>query len=87
MNRTGLFIALGLSLAVGLLFGIYPELDLKIAALFYDATTKSFPLKLNPIAAVARDGAMWTAWGIAAPSRATAAIGLSFRGNDLVVAS
>ena len=31
MNRTGLIIALGLALAVGLLFGIYPELDLKLA--------------------------------------------------------
>ena len=68
MNRTGLFIALGLALAVGLLFGIYPELDLKLASLFYDATTKSFPLKLNTLAAIARDGAMWIAWGLAAPA-------------------
>ena len=36
MNRTGLFIALGLFLVVGLLFGLYPELDLKLAAAFYD---------------------------------------------------
>ncbi len=68
MNRTGLFIALALALAVGLLFGIYPELDLKIAALFYDPATKSFPLKLNTLAAIARDGAMWIAWGLAAPA-------------------
>jgi hypothetical protein len=27
MNRTGLVIALGLSLVIGLLFGIFPELD------------------------------------------------------------
>ena len=47
MNRTGLFVALSLALVVGLLFGIYPELDLKLAALFYDPATKSFPLKLN----------------------------------------
>jgi lipid A 4'-phosphatase len=67
MNRTGLFIALALVLAVGLAFGIYPELDLRLAALFYDAATKSFPLKLNTIAAIARDGAMWIAWGIALP--------------------
>jgi lipid A 4'-phosphatase len=67
MNRTGLFIALGLALVVGLVFGIYPELDLRLAALFYDAATKSFPLKLNTLAAVARDGAMWIAWGIALP--------------------
>jgi lipid A 4'-phosphatase len=67
MNRTGLSIALGLTLVVGLLFGIYPELDLKLAALFYDAATKSFPLKLNALAAIARDGAMWIAWGLALP--------------------
>jgi len=68
MNRTGLFIALGLALVIGLVFGIYPELDLKLAGMFYDATSKSFPLKLNTLAAVARDGAMWIAWGIATPA-------------------
>src|SRR5436190_8654408 len=68
MNRTGLFIALALSSVIALLFGIYPELDLKLAALFYDATSKSFPLKLNTLAAIARDGAMWIAWAVAAPA-------------------
>ena len=53
MNRTGLIIALSLALVVGLLFGIYPELDLKLAAWFYDAPTHSFPLKLNRLAAIA----------------------------------
>jgi len=68
MNRTGLFIALGLALVTASLFGIHPELDLKLAALFYDATSKSFPLKLNTLAAIARDGAMWIAWALAAPA-------------------
>jgi lipid A 4'-phosphatase len=68
MNRTGLFIALGLALVIGLLFGIYPELDLKLTALFYDPASKFFPLKLNSIAAVARDSAMWIAWGLALPA-------------------
>src|SRR5258708_28140711 len=68
MNRTGLFIALSLAFVVGLLFGIYPELDLKLAALFYDSETKSFPLKLNALAAFARDGAMWIAWGFVVPA-------------------
>jgi lipid A 4'-phosphatase len=68
MNRTGLFIALALSLIIGLLFGIFPELDLKLAALFYDAAAKAFPLKLNSIAAFARDAAMWVAWAFALPS-------------------
>jgi lipid A 4'-phosphatase len=68
MNRTGLFIALGLTLVVGLLFGIFPELDLKLAALFYDPATKTFPLKLDAIAAFARDAAMWIAWAFALPA-------------------
>ena len=68
MNRSGLFIALALALVIGLLFGIYPELDLKLAALFYDPAAKIFPLKLNTLAAFARDGAMWIAWGIALPA-------------------
>src|SRR2546423_811710 len=68
MNRTGLFIALALSSVIALLFGIYPELDLKLAALFYDATSKSFPLKLNTLAAIARDGAVWIAGARAAPA-------------------
>ena len=68
MNRTGLFIALGLALVIGLLFGIYPELDLKLAALFYDPATKSFPIKLDAVAEFARDAAMWIAWAFALPA-------------------
>lgn len=68
MNRTGLFVALSLTLIIGVVFGIYPELDLKLAALFYDPATHGFPLKLDPPAAFARDAAMWIAWGLALPS-------------------
>ncbi len=68
MNRTGLYIALGLALLFGLLFGLYPELDLKVAALFYDTTTKTFPLKASTWAAIARDGAMWIAWAFVLPA-------------------
>jgi lipid A 4'-phosphatase len=68
MNRTGLFIALALAFVIGLLFGVYPELDLKLSALFYDPATRSFPLKLNWLAAVARDGSMWIAWAFAMPA-------------------
>ena len=76
MNRTGLFIALGLALVIGLLFGIFPELDLKLAALFYDPATHSFPLKQSWIAAIARDAAMWIAWALALPSLAAIVVKL-----------
>ena len=68
MNRTGLIVALTLALVVGLVFGIDPELDLKFASWFYDAPSHTFPLKLNTLAAIARDGAMWIAWGLALPA-------------------
>ena len=73
MNRTGLFIALALALVIGIVFGIFPELDLKLAALFYDARTRSFPLKLDGWASFARDAAMWISWAIALDNRPTAA--------------
>jgi membrane-associated PAP2 superfamily phosphatase len=86
MNRWGLFIALALSLVVGLLFGIYPELDLKLAALFYDTATKSFPLKLNTVAQIARDGAMWIAWGFALPAIVALVVKLARPDRPLLVA-
>ena len=76
MNRTGLFIALSLALVIALLFGLYPELDLKLAALFYDPQARNFPLKLNHIANIARDMAMWIAWGLAAPAIAALTVKL-----------
>jgi len=76
MNRTGLLIALGLALIIGLLFGIFPELDLKLAALFYDSATTSFPLKQSWLAAIARDGAMWVAWALALPALAAIVVKL-----------
>src|SRR5260370_24709934 len=68
MNRTALFRALALVLVIGLLFGIYPELDLKLAALFYDPATKTFPLKLNTLPGLARAPALWVACGRALPA-------------------
>ncbi len=68
MNRTGLFIALALALVTGLLFGIYPELDLKLSALFYDSATRSFPLKFVARAEFVRQAMMWIAWGLALPA-------------------
>jgi lipid A 4'-phosphatase len=68
MNRTGLIIALVLAAVVGSVFGVYPELDLKLASLFYDAPTHAFPLKSNGLAAIARNAAMWISWALALPA-------------------
>lgn len=85
MNRTGLFIALSLALVIGVVFGVYPELDLKLAALFYDPQTRSFPLKLDAWAALARDASMWIAWAPAVPAIAALIIKLVRPDKPLLV--
>jgi lipid A 4'-phosphatase len=42
MNRIGLAVALAIGALVGIVFGVYPQLDLDLAALFYDPTTHGF---------------------------------------------
>ena len=68
MNRTGLIVALALALVIGLLFGIDPELDLKVTSWFYDEASRSFPLKSSALAAIVRNGAMVIAWAFALPA-------------------
>jgi membrane-associated PAP2 superfamily phosphatase len=87
MNRTGLYIALALSLVVGLTFGIYPELDLKLAALFYDAATKTFPIKDGAVAMFARDAAMWICWAFVLPSIAALILKLIWPNRKLLVSA
>lgn len=85
MNRTGLFIVLSLALVIGVVFGVYPELDLKLAALFYDPQTRSFPLKFDHWAALARDGSMWIAWALAVPAIAALVVKLIRPDKPLLV--
>ena len=54
MNRTGLVIALAVAAVVGLVFGIWPDLDLKLAALFFDPpATASGAAMIRPTCACA----------------------------------
>jgi lipid A 4'-phosphatase len=85
MNRTGLIVALALALLVGLLFGIYPELDLKLAALFYDDASRSFPMKLSGLAEIARNGAMVIAWAFALPAIVAVLVKLARPDRPLLV--
>jgi len=85
MNRTGLYIALALCLAVGLTFGLYPELDLKLAALFYDTATRTFPIKDGALAMFARDAAMWICWAFVLPSIVALVIKLIWPNRPLLI--
>lgn len=51
MNRTGLIITLAIAAVIGLLFGLYPQLDLAISQPFYsfiDPNKNTFSLRLRP---------------------------------------
>ena len=56
MNRTGLLIALGAAAIVGIVFAVYPELDIAMSRLFYDSANHrwmfvgSQPMKLRNVA-------------------------------------
>jgi lipid A 4'-phosphatase len=55
MNRTGLLIALALAAAVGLLFGLYPKLDLDLVRPFFDPAAGGFWASFNPVSNALRD--------------------------------
>jgi hypothetical protein len=48
MNRTGLLIALAVAATVGLVFGLWPDLDLALAAPFFDPARDGFWRAYDP---------------------------------------
>jgi len=61
MNRTGLIIALAIAAVVGLLFGLYPQLDLRLSRYFYEFVDKPnyFALRIYPPVMLGRDIGLW----------------------------
>lgn len=59
MSRRGLIVALVFAAAIGLVFGLFPRLDIEIAAFFYDPAARNFPLRTNSIFGLLRDTSSW----------------------------
>jgi lipid A 4'-phosphatase len=68
MHRTGLTIALAIAATVGLVFAVWPQLDLKLAALFFDAQHGGFWRSYDPFYLFARDASTWVIALVAAPA-------------------
>src|SRR5437660_8665880 len=68
MNRTGLMIALAVGATVGLIFGIWPALDIKLASPFFDSARGGFWRSYDPLYLRARDGAVWLITLVALPA-------------------
>jgi len=67
MNRIALAVVLAVAVVVGLIFGVYPQLDLQIASWFYDPATRQF-LAIGNWVLYIRDAAFWLITLIAAPA-------------------
>jgi len=61
MNRTGLIIALAIAAVVGLVFGLFPQLDLYISGFFYGYREEPlyFALRFRAPLKIARTVAVW----------------------------
>ena len=68
MNRTGLVIALTISVVVGVLFAVYPRLDIDISALFYNRQINLFDVNAQSWANNSRAAARWLITLILAPA-------------------
>lgn len=71
MNRTGLLIAVAIAVVAGLVFGLYPGLDLEVARYFHafeDRSRNMFALRLFPPLMKARDAGLWIGTILVAPA-------------------
>jgi len=68
MNRAGLVIALLVAAFVGLIFAFYPDLDIGIAALFFEPTQSKWVGLDHAFLALVRDIAMWAVALMVAPA-------------------
>jgi lipid A 4'-phosphatase len=68
MNRTGMAIAFVIAAAVGVIFGVYPRLDIDVSALFYNPHTGFFDANAQPWVNNSRAAARWLSALILAPA-------------------
>jgi lipid A 4'-phosphatase len=68
MNRTGLAIALGIAVVVGIVFGVFPQLDVDIAKPFYGNPYLQFDVNAQPWVQNTRNAARILIALLAAPA-------------------
>jgi len=88
MNRTGLIVALAIAAIVGLAFGLYPQLELRVAHHFYenvDAAHNVFAWRISPSLMLARDAIIWIGTVLVAPAVAALIIKMVYPRRKLLV--
>ncbi len=88
MNRTGLYIALAIAVVTGLVFGLYPELDLRISRYFHgivDTAGNTFSLRFSETLMLARDTGLWISTLLVVAAVATLVIKLLLPRRKMVM--
>jgi lipid A 4'-phosphatase len=87
MNRTGLFAALAVAVLGGVVFGVYPDLDLRIAGLFFDQEKNEFALRWRPHLGFLRNAGMWVVGLVIAPAIAALVLKLLLPRRPLLISA
>jgi membrane-associated PAP2 superfamily phosphatase len=87
MNRTGLIIALAIAAVAGLAFGLYPDLDLRIARIFYPhlVYNNTFGWRFYQPLLLARDAGLWVSTLLIVPFLGALAIKLLLPSRKLLI--
>jgi len=87
MNRAGLIIALAIAAVTGVVFGLFPQLDLMLAAPFHAIMhgSNSFGLRVYPPLGLARDIGLWVGAVLILPALAALIIKLIFPKRRLLI--
>jgi lipid A 4'-phosphatase len=87
MNRTGLIVALAIAAVVGVAFGLYPQLDLMLAAPFHAIARggNDFGLRIYPPLMFARDLGLWVGTVLILPAVAALVIKLILPTRKLLI--
>lgn len=85
MNRKGLVIALVIGAAVGVVFGLFPQLDIAISRNFFNETHRVFPLQFSMASRHLREFFTWTIVVLVAPAFVALALKLLFPGRRMIM--
>src|SRR6476619_1828346 len=84
MNRAGLLIALSVAVVTGIVFALFPQLDITIARFMHDTFDPGF-LPAGPFVQFVRDAASWIVALIAAPAFLAVALKLLLPRRPMII--
>ena len=86
MNRNGLVVALLVGVCVGVVFAVYPQLDIAISRLFFNESYRVFPVQYSLVARYLRDIFSYIVALLVAPAFIAIGLKLVFPRRPMLIA-